>query len=53
LEAAFKTAYDSAEFQDWLAQVGVTPDWLSSDEGPVWIDDLQTRTFSLMDELGL
>ena len=53
LEAAFKTAYDSAEFQDWLAQVGVTPDWLSSDEVPVWIDDLQTRTFSLMDELGL
>lgn len=53
LEAAFKTAYDSEEFQGWLAQVGVTPDWLSSDEVPVWIEDVQTRTFSLMDELGL
>mgnify|MGYP003678956087 CR=1 FL=1 len=53
LETAFKTAYDSAEFQDWLKQVGVTPDWLSSDQVRGWMDELQNKTFILMDELKL
>lgn len=53
LEAAFKTAYDSEEFQGWLQQVGVTPDWLGSDKVSAWKDGLQDKTFSLMDELGL
>lgn len=53
LEAAYKTAYDSAEFQEWLKQAGVTPDWLGSDEVMPWIDQLQDRTFTLMDELNL
>lgn len=53
LESSFKAAYDTAEFQDWLAQVGVTADWLGSDEVNAWVDELQDKTFSLMDELEL
>ncbi|TNJ48061.1 tripartite tricarboxylate transporter substrate binding protein [Phaeobacter sp. B1627] len=53
LEATFKAAYDSAEFQDWLAQIGVTADWLGSEEVGPWVDALQDKTFTLMDELGL
>ncbi|MGY9037045.1 MAG: Bug family tripartite tricarboxylate transporter substrate binding protein [Rhodobacterales bacterium] len=53
LEATFKAAYDSPEFKDWLAQIGVTADWLGSDEVVGWIDELQTKTFTLMDELNL
>ncbi|WP_323764389.1 tripartite tricarboxylate transporter substrate binding protein [Marinovum sp.] len=53
LETTFKAAYDSAEFQDWLAQIGVTADWLGSDEVVAWIDELQDKTFTLMDELEL
>ncbi|WP_417808773.1 Bug family tripartite tricarboxylate transporter substrate binding protein [Thioclava sp.] len=53
LEAAYKTAYDSAEFQDWLKQVGVTPAWLGSDEVKPWMDQLQKKTFTLMDQLNL
>lgn len=53
LEAAYKTAYDSAEFQEWLTQAGVTPDWLGSNEVMPWINELQNRTFTLMDELKL
>lgn len=53
IETAFKTAYDTAEFQDWLAQVGVTPDWLGSDKVKDWMDNLQDKTFTLMNELNL
>ena len=53
LETAFKTAYDSEEFQSWLQQVGVTADWLGSDEVVDWMAELQEKTFSLMDELDL
>ncbi|PJE36269.1 tripartite tricarboxylate transporter substrate binding protein [Pseudooceanicola lipolyticus] len=53
LETAFKSAYDSEEFQSWLAQIGVTPDWLGSDGVNAWVEELQTNTFALMDELGL
>jgi tripartite-type tricarboxylate transporter receptor subunit TctC len=53
IETAFKAAYDSAEFQEWLAQIGVTPDWLGSDEVNGWVEGLQEKTFSLMDDLNL
>jgi tripartite-type tricarboxylate transporter receptor subunit TctC len=53
LEATYKTAYESDEFQDWLKTVGVTPDWLGANEVNGWINELQTETFTLMDELGL
>lgn len=53
LEATFKAAYDTEEFQDWLALVGVTADWLGSDGVNDWVDGLQTKTFKLMDDLDL
>lgn len=53
LEAAYKAAYESDEFQDWLKQAGVTPDWLASDEVQPWIDQLQEKTFAVMDQLDL
>lgn len=53
LEAAYKTAFETEDFQKWLATVGVTPSWLGSDGVQSWIDELQTTTFSVMDELGL
>ncbi len=53
LETSFKAAYDTDEFQSWLAQVGVTADWLGSDDVDAWVTELQDKTFALMDELGL
>lgn len=53
LEAAYKKGYDSKEFQSWLATVGVTPSWLGSDGVQKWIDQLQSTTFKVMDELKL
>lgn len=53
LESTFKAAYDTEEFQNWLAQVGVTADWLGSDGVNEWVDGLQTKTFQLMDDLDL
>lgn len=53
LETAYKAAYDTAEFQDWLEQVGVTLDWLGSDQVKPWMEGLQDKTFKLMDELNL
>ncbi len=37
LESAYKTAYDSDEFQEWVANVGVTPNWLGTDEVTTWL----------------
>ncbi|MBU2964130.1 tripartite tricarboxylate transporter substrate binding protein [Amphritea sp. 2_MG-2023] len=53
LESAFKTAFDSSEFQVWVATVGVTPSWLGSVDVQHWIDELQTSTFKVMDDLNL
>jgi tripartite-type tricarboxylate transporter receptor subunit TctC len=53
LEAAFKTAFDSKDFQSWLVTIGVTPSWLGSDGVQNWIDQLQTTTFKVMDDLSL
>ena len=51
IEAAYKAAYDSDEFQSWVAGVGVTPDWLGSDEVTGWADDPAQGLFSEMDAL--
>jgi len=51
LEGAYKAAYDSAEFQDWIAKVGVTPNWLGSDEVTQWADDTAQGLFTEMDQL--
>ncbi|QIE43263.1 Bug family tripartite tricarboxylate transporter substrate binding protein [Meridianimarinicoccus aquatilis] len=53
LESTFKAAYDTEEFQSWLAQIGVTADWLGSDGVNDWVDGLQTKMFGLMDDLNL
>ncbi|MEO9655970.1 Bug family tripartite tricarboxylate transporter substrate binding protein [Marinomonas sp.] len=53
LESAFKTAFDSKEFQSWVTTIGVTPSWLGSNEVQNWIDDLQSSTFKVMDDLNL
>ena len=53
LEDAYFEAYSSDEFQQWVAQVGVTPSWLGSEEVGEWMEARQAETFALMDELGL
>ena len=53
LESIYKTAYDSEEFQSWITKVGVTPSWLGAAEVQDWVDNLQSTTFGVMDELGL
>ena len=53
LEASFKQAYDSKEFQTWLGTIGVTPSWLGSAGVQQWIDQLQKTTFKVMDDLSL
>lgn len=51
LENAYKTAYDSDEFQEWVANVGVTPNWLGSDEVTPWAEETAESLFSEMDAL--
>ncbi|MCO6364244.1 tripartite tricarboxylate transporter substrate binding protein [Paracoccus sp. 08] len=51
IEAAYKAAYDSAEFQEWVANVGVTPDWLGMGEVTAWSEQTQTELFGQMDAL--
>ncbi|RUR32706.1 tripartite tricarboxylate transporter substrate binding protein [Vreelandella nanhaiensis] len=53
LENAYKQAFESEEFQQWVTQVGVTPSWLGSSEVGSWLRERQSETYSLMDELGL
>ena len=51
LEAAYQQAYDSEEFQNWLVDVGVTPNWLGTDEVGDWAEQTQGELFARMDEL--
>ena len=51
IEAAYQTAYESAEFQDWLATIGVTPNWLVGDELDTWANDTAQGLFTEMDAL--
>jgi tripartite-type tricarboxylate transporter receptor subunit TctC len=51
LEAAYKAAYDSGEFQDWVGKVGVTPSWLGASEVTAWADKTQDDLFALMQDL--
>ncbi len=53
LELSFKQAFESEEFQTWVASIGVTPSWLGASEVQGWIDSLQSDTFKVMDELNL
>lgn len=51
IETAYQTAYESAEFQDWLATIGVTPNWLVGDELDTWANDTAQGLFTEMDAL--
>lgn len=51
LEDAYKTAYDSDEFQEWVTNVGVTPNWLGIDEVTPWAEENAESLFSEMDAL--
>src|SRR5690606_8234458 len=51
LEAAYKAAYDSEEFQSWAAKVGVTPSWLGADAVTDWAQQTQKELFALMQAL--
>ena len=51
LETAYKTAYDSEEFQGWISKIGVTPNWLGSDEVTGWSEETAKTLFDEMDGL--
>lgn len=51
LENAYQTAYDSDEFQEWVANVGVTPNWLGTDEVTPWAEETAESLFNEMDAL--
>lgn len=51
LENAYQTAYDSDEFQEWVANVGVTPNWLGTDEVTPWAEETAESLFEEMDAL--
>lgn len=51
LENAYKTAYDSDEFQEWVTNVGVTPNWLGTDEVTTWAEETAESLFGEMDAL--
>lgn len=53
LESIYKKAYETEEFQSWITKVGVTPSWLGASEVGAWVEQLQTTTFGVMDDLGL
>lgn len=51
IEAAYKAAYDSQEFQDWVSSVGVTPSWLGTSDVTQWAEKTQQTLFEEMDAL--
>jgi tripartite-type tricarboxylate transporter receptor subunit TctC len=51
LESAYQAAYDSQEFQDWVKNVGVTPNWLGTDEVTQWATETSEALFAEMDAL--
>ncbi|MGO2241822.1 MAG: Bug family tripartite tricarboxylate transporter substrate binding protein [Halomonas sp.] len=51
LESAYQTAYYSNEFQEWVADVGVTPNWLGVDEVTPWAEETAESLFSEMDAM--
>lgn len=51
LENAYQEAYESDEFQEWLVDVGVTPNWLGRDDVTQWVKDTQDEIFTTMEAL--
>lgn len=48
---AYQAAYESDEFQTWVADVGVTPSWLAGEEARAWMEATQAELFKVMDEV--
>lgn len=51
LGEVYQAAHESAEFQDWLATVGVTSSWLGTDEVTDWATGTQEEYFAIMQGL--
>ena len=51
LEAAYKTALESDEFQNWVKKIGVTPDWLGSDKTGEWVNKTKDNLHIMMQDL--
>lgn len=51
LEAAYKAAFDSEEFQGWVSKIGVSPSWLGTSEVTAWAEGTQETIFALMQRL--
>ena len=51
LEATFQAAYESDEFQTWLASVGVTPAWLGTADVTPWADATSAAIYEQLDDL--
>lgn len=51
IEDAYKQALESDEFQTWVANVGVTPDWIGTADVTAWADETAETLYKQMDEL--
>ncbi|MEJ8475875.1 tripartite tricarboxylate transporter substrate binding protein [Roseibium algae] len=51
IEGAYKAALDGEEFQTWVANVGVTPDWIGSADVTGWSEETSEVLFKQMDDL--
>ncbi|WP_033069308.1 Bug family tripartite tricarboxylate transporter substrate binding protein [Thalassospira australica] len=51
VEGIYKAAYESDAFQEWVSKVGVSPNWLGSDEVTDWANDTQKTLFDQMQSL--
>ncbi len=51
VEAAYKAALESDEFQTWVSKIGVTPNWLGTAEVTAWANEFQSTLFGQMKEL--
>ncbi len=51
VEAAYKKALESNEFQTWVVKAAVTPSWLGSDDVSTWVDKTQKTIFGQMQSL--
>ncbi len=51
VEANYKAALESDEFQEWVSKVGVSPNWLGSDEVTAWAEETQKTLFDQMQAL--
>ncbi|MDN3722077.1 tripartite tricarboxylate transporter substrate-binding protein [Roseibium salinum] len=51
IEDAYKQALESDEFQKWVADVGVTPDWIGTADVTAWADETAQTLYQQMDDL--